>query len=103
MTLAELERAVASKKRIRRLEAREKAQYDHVLGQLIGIACGKAFGSVKKEYPSLDAAYPSLFTAEEILKRKQEQQAGQLALKFRQFAESFNSRYRARTEVAEVE
>lgn len=103
MTLAELERAVASKRRIKKIEAREKAQYDHILGQLIGVACGKAFGSIKKEYPSLSDTYPSLFTEEEILKKKQEREAELRALKFKQFAESFNSRYIARTEVAEVE
>lgn len=103
MTLDELNRAIASKKRVKLLEAREKASYDHILGQLIGIAAGRAFGSLKTEYPSLDAIYPSLFDNEEIKQRKAEQQAEISALRFKQFAESFNSRLKANTEVAEIE
>ena len=103
MTLAELSRAVASKIRVRKMEAREKATYDHILGQLIGIAAGRAFGSLKTEYPSIDATYPSLFDSEEIKQRKAEQQAEISALRFKQFAESFNNRFNAKTEVAKVE
>lgn len=101
MTLAELSRAVASKIRVRKLEAREKASYDHILGQLIGIACGRAFGSVKQEYPSLDTAYPSLFASKELQARQSEQKAEISALRFKQFAESFNKKFHK--EVAEVE
>lgn len=96
MTLDELERAVASKIRVKKIEAREKATYDHILGQLIGIACGKAFGSLKTEYPSLEATYPSLFDSEETKQRKAEQQAEISALRFKQFAESFNKRFKAK-------
>lgn len=101
MTLGEISRAVASKIRVRKMEAREKATYDHILGQLIGIACGRAFGSLKTDYPSLDTTYPTLFDSEEIKERKAEQQAEISALRFKQFAESFNRRFTK--EVAEVE
>lgn len=103
MTLGELSRAISSKIRVRKLEAREKATYDHILGQLIGIAAGRAFGSVKQNYPSLDETYPTLFDSEEEKQRKTEQQAEISALRFKQFAESFNNRFKAKTEVAEVE
>jgi len=101
MTIGELGRAVKSKLRIRKLEAREKATYDHVLGQLIGVAVGRAFGSIKQEYPEIANVYPSLFDGEEIKRQKQERQAELSALRFKQFAESFNQRFHK--EVAEVE
>ena len=103
MTLGELSRAVSSKIRVRKIEAREKATFDHILGQLIGVACGRAFGSLKTEYPSLEAIYPSLFDSEEVKQQKAEQQAEISALRFKQFAESFNNRFKAKTEVAQVE
>lgn len=101
MTLAELSRAVSSKIRIRKIEAREKATYDHILGQLIGVACGRAFGSLKTEYPSLSDTYPSLFDSKELQEKQSEQKAEISALRFKQFAESFNRRFTK--EVAEVE
>lgn len=101
MTLAELSRSISSKVRVRKMKAREQATYDHILGQLIGIACGRAFGSLKTEYPALDMAYPTLFDSEEIKQHKTEQKAEISALRFKQFAESFNRRFTK--EVAEVD
>lgn len=93
MTIGELTRAVKSKLRVKKAEAREKATYDYTLAQIIGRACGMAFGTVKAEFPEIANVYPTLFDSEEIKQRKQEKQAELSALRFKQFAESFNQKF----------
>ena len=93
MTIGELTRAVRSKIRVRKAEAREKASYDYTLAQMIGRACGIAFGSIKSEFPEIAGVYPTLFDSEEMKQKKQEKQAELSALRFKQFAESFNQRF----------
>lgn len=94
MTIGELTRATESKLRVKKLEAQEKATFDHTLGQLIGIACGRAFGSIKNDYPEIATIYPTLFDSKEMQEKKQQQQAELSALRFKQFAESFNKRFK---------
>ncbi len=94
MTISELSRAVESAQRVRKLEAREKASFDYTLAQAIGRACGMAFGTLKSEFPDIATFYPSLFDSEEIKQRKQEKQAELSALRFKQFAETFNQRFK---------
>lgn len=94
MTIGELSRAVRSKIRVQKLEARQKASYDYTLAQLIGRACGMAFGSIKDPFPEIAEIYPTLFDSEEMKQKKQEQQAELSALRFKQFAESFNKKFK---------
>lgn len=94
MTIGELSRAIKSKRRTRKLEAQQKASFDYTLAQAIGRACGLAFGSIKTEFPDIAALYPTLFDSEEIKQKKQEKQAELSALRFKQFAESFNQRFK---------
>lgn len=96
MTIGELTRAVKSKNRVRKLEVQEKATFDYTLAQLIGRACGMAFGTVKGEFPEIASIYPSLFDSEEMKQKKQERQAELSALRFKQFAESFNKNFKAK-------
>jgi hypothetical protein len=93
MTIGELRRAVRSKLRVRKLEAQQKASFDYTLAQSIGRACGMAFGTVKSEFPDIGSVYPTLFDSEEIKRKKQERQAELSALRFKQFAESFNQKF----------
>ena len=83
------------------MEAREKATYDYTLAQIIGKACGIAFGTIKSEFPEISGVYPTLFDSEEIKQKKQEQKAELSALRFKQFAESFNQKFNK--EVAKIE
>lgn len=76
-----------------RQRAQEKATFDHILGQLIALGVGKAFGSVKNEYPDIASVYPTLFDSKEIEQKKQEKKAELSALRFKQFAESFNRNF----------
>ena len=75
-------------------ELNEKASFDYTLAQNIGRACGMAFGSIKEEFPDISSIYPTLFDSEEIKQKKQERQAELSALRFKQFAESFNKKFK---------
>lgn len=94
MTITELVRALESYGRVQKMRAREKASYDYALAQAIGRACGMAFGTIKEPFPDISGIYPTLFDSEEIKQRKQEKQAELSALRFKQFAESFNQRFK---------
>lgn len=92
MTLAEIERAVASKNRIRKFEARERATYDYIHATLIIKGVGIALGS-KEDYPSIELCYPGIFDEakkQEEIKQKQEELS---VLRFKQFAQAYNKRY----------
>ena len=91
MTLAELERAIASKRRVKRVEAQERASFDYILADLIGRSVARVQSSANK-MPEIGAVYPSLFDSEEIKQKKQEKKAELSALRFKLFAESYNKR-----------
>lgn len=92
MTFAEIERAVNSKVRVLKLQAREKATYDYILAQLIAKGVGRALGD-KSDYPTMEEAYPGVFdeVVEERKAKAQEQRMNLSALRFKQFAQSYNN------------
>lgn len=92
MTLAELTRAIDSKKRITKIKAQEKASYDYILADLIGRSVARVY-SDKAEYPEIYKAYPSLFDKAEYEQTKAEQTMQLSAERMKQFAESFNKRF----------
>lgn len=92
MTFAEIERAVNSKVRVLKMEAREKATYDYILAQLITKGVSRVLGD-KSNYPTIEEAYPGIFD-EVVAERKakaEEQRMNLSALRFKQFAQSYNS------------
>lgn len=93
MTFAELERLINSKDRMRKYEAQEKARYDYILAALIGRAFAAGMDS-KAKFPEIHEVYPSLFDREEREAQKQEQSNQLSALRFKQFANSYNKRYK---------
>lgn len=93
MTLAELERAIASYKRKKKIEAQEKASYDYILGDLIGRSVGRIYSSSTK-YPEIYEVYPTLFDNQKAIEQRQERQNELSALRFKQFAESFNRKFK---------
>ena len=93
MTIGELERLVDSKRRIEKHKAKERATFDYTLALLIGKAVR---GSTEEHpFPDLYEVYPNLFL-EEAVKREEEEaerQAQLSAIRFMQFANSFNSKF----------
>lgn len=93
MTIGELERLADSKQRIEKYKAKERATFDYTLALLIGKAVQGS--SEEHPFPDLYEVYPDLFF-EEAKKRQEdleERQAQLSAIRFIQFAESFNSRF----------
>ena len=93
MTLAELTRAMDSKKRIQKQQAQEKASYDYILADLIGRSMARIYNSSNK-MPDISEVYPTLFNSQELEDQKQNKKDELSALRFKQFAESFNAKYK---------
>jgi hypothetical protein len=93
MTLAEVNRAIASRNRVKKLEAQEKASFDYILADLIGRSVGRIYSSSTK-LPEIAAVYPSLFNTQEVEEKRAEKKAELSALRFKQFAESFNKKFK---------
>lgn len=91
MTLAELERLINSKARVKKREEQEKASYDYILADLIGRSISRIYSSSAK-MPELHEAYPSLFDSQEIQEKKQERKDELSALRFKQFAQAYNKK-----------
>ena len=91
MTLGELERAVESKKRIQKVQAQEQASYNYILADLIGQSIARIYSSSAK-IPDIGVVYPSLFDSQEIQEQKSAKKAELSALRFKQFAESYNKK-----------
>ena len=93
MTIGELDRLVNSKQRQEEHRAKEKATFDYTLALLIGRAVRG--GDEEHPFPELYEVYPNLFF-EEHKKQQEEKEAQQAqlsAIRFIQFAESFNSKF----------
>lgn len=88
MTFAEIDRAIDSKKRMDKLQAQEKAYFDYTLADLIGRSMSRLY-SASAKMPSIEEAYPTLFNANRQQARKDELSA----IRFKQFAESYNKRW----------
>ena len=96
MTIAEVIRAVESNNRITRWEAQAKATNDYILASMIVRGVGIAMGS-KQTFPTLEEVYSGLFNnsqEEEQQKKRQIQKNNLSTLRFLQFAQSYNQRFK---------
>lgn len=93
MTLAELGRALNSKKRMMKLNEQRQASYDYILADLIGRSVARVHSSANR-YPPIYEVYPTLFDNEEVIQKQQEKKAELSALRFKQFAQSYNAKYK---------
>lgn len=93
MTPGEVVRSIESRARVRKLEAQEKATYDYVLANLVVKGVSITLGS-KGSFPTLEEAYPNLFddVAAKHNEELQRQKMNLSALRFRQFAQSYNNK-----------
>ena len=95
MTPGEVMRSIQSKNRINQRDAQERASYDYILASLIVRGVSITLGS-KESYPELREAYPGLFDdlAKAQEEKIQEQRMTLSALRFRQFAQSHNNKFK---------
>ena len=93
MTFAEIQRAVASAVRVKKLAAQEQATYDYILAQLIAKGVSKVLGD-KSNYPPIEEVYAGIFD-DDFQERKEkaleEKRMSLSALRFKQFAKAYNS------------
>lgn len=102
MTLGEVTRAIKSKMRVKKVEAQERATFDYILADLVGLSVGR-FIAKELDYPTLEEVYPSLFT-EQAKSRKEAQAAKATELsiiRLKQYANFHNEKYNK--EVAQTE
>jgi hypothetical protein len=92
MTLAELTRAIESKRRIQKREAQERASYDYILADLIGRSISRLYSS-SATMPEIENIYPSLFDEKKIEEIKSNKKAELSAIRFKQFAKFHNEKY----------
>ena len=92
MTLAEVVRFVESKQRIQKIQAQEKATFDYRLADLIGSSISRIYSSTG-HMPTIEEAYPTLFDTQAIQEQQQQQKDQLSAIRFKQFAESYNKRF----------
>ena len=86
MTISEVIRAVKAKQDREKLELKNKAIFDYKLANMIGI-------SFVNKLPDIWEFYPTLFNSEEEIEKREKKQAELSALRFINFAESFNKRF----------
>ena len=110
MSVAELLRAVSSKKRQLKQQAQERASADYILADLIGRSVARIYSSsatipsisrsVARIYsssatiPSISEAYPTLFDTEAMEEQMATKRDELSALRFKQFAQSFNANFK---------
>ena len=95
MTPAEVGRLIDSKNRLAKIEAKERASFDYIQASLIIKGVSICLGE-KSSYPTLQEAYPSLFEdlIEEQAEKIQKQKETMSILRFRQFAQTYNNKYK---------
>jgi hypothetical protein len=93
MTLAELIRLIESKRRVQEKQLKERATFDHILGDLIGRSMARVYSSSAR-YPSIAEAYPTLFSQAEIEENVQAKKDELSVLRFKQFTQSFNAKFK---------
>lgn len=95
MTIGEVSRAILSKNRTLRLAAQEKASYDYIQAQLIIKGVAICLGD-KSGFPSIYEVYPGLFNevVQEHQDKVQEKKMELSALRFKQFAQSYNKDFK---------
>lgn len=95
MTPAEIGRAIDSKNRLIKIEAKQKASYDYIQATLIIKGVSICLGD-KSAFPSMQEAYPSLFDdlINEQAEKIQKQKDTISTLRFRQFAQTYNNKFK---------
>jgi hypothetical protein len=70
----------------------ERASYDYILADIIGRSIGRLYSN-SAQYPPIEEVYPTLFNTEHIKEQKQNKVDELSAMRFKQFAASFNKKF----------
>lgn len=97
MTLAELDRLLASKKRTLLAQQKEKATFDYVLADLVGRSVSRIYNS-SNTMPEINKAYPTLFNSDEVEEMVQKKKDELSAIRFKRFATAFNRNFNKKVE-----
>ena len=100
MTLSEIERAIASFNRVKKIQEQERAIYDYILADLIGRSVARILNS-NNSMPEISEVYPNLFDNTAIKQKQEEKKQELSALRFKLFAQSFNDKYKGAQKVNE--
>lgn len=94
MTIAELNRAVESYQRRENQKAKEKASFDYVLAQMIGLNLNRAINGSDTDYPTIAEIYPTLFIekAQQQKEEKADRKALAFAIQLKQFSQQHNEK-----------
>lgn len=97
MTVAEVNRYIQSRNRVRKIEAQEKATFDYIQANLIIRGFSITMGG-KGAFPQITEAYPNIFDEleQEQEAKIQEQKTNISVLRFKQFAQSHNNKMKNR-------
>ena len=93
-----LVRALESKVRMLKVQERKQAISDYILADLIGISVSRVHNS-RNKMPSIYEVYPTLFEAPEEV---EEQRMELSAIRFKQFAQTFNNNFKHNEEVLDT-
>lgn len=93
MTFLEVERAIESYKRVTKAQAQERASFDYILADLIGKSVSRIYSSANT-MPDIAEVYPTLFNSQEIEQSRKQKIDELSALRFKQFAQSYNQRFK---------
>lgn len=66
---------------------------DYTLADLIGRSVARIYNS-SNTMPNIEDIYTTVFDKEELEQKRQERQAELLAIKFKQFAENLNKKFK---------
>lgn len=100
MTLAEINRSIESRNRVYKLEQQELATHNYILADLIGRSIARVHSSANR-MPEIHEAYPTLFDSKEVEEKRAEQKAELSALRFKQFAQAYNKKFKEAAKVNE--
>ena len=92
MTLAEVKRAIESRKRVIKVEKQDRAYADYTLALLIGRSYARLHNS-NNTFPTLSEAYPRLFDSVAEQEAIQKNKDDISAIRFKLFAQSHNKKY----------
>lgn len=93
MTFAEVRRQVESVKRVQKIQNQERAVFDYILANMIGISNNRNH-SESFTMPTIEEFYPTIFEAEAEKKQeeKQEKIEDVSTARFLQFAQAHNAK-----------